>query len=92
MLNCGPYVEHELESHSHHAALDLVLWGHGAPLAWAFAFWGGRFWIFLKRDSDASTYVYAMDATTGALTTALSNTGRTIVGAGVSTCAPVNVN
>jgi hypothetical protein len=34
VLNCGPYVEHELESHSHHAALDLVVWGHGAPLAW----------------------------------------------------------
>lgn len=34
VVNCGPYIEHELESHSHHAALDLVLWGHGAPLAW----------------------------------------------------------
>ncbi|SCL26631.1 Heparinase II/III-like protein [Micromonospora rhizosphaerae] len=34
VVNCGPYIEHELESHSHHAALDLVLWGHGAALAW----------------------------------------------------------
>jgi hypothetical protein len=34
VVNCGPYVEHELESHSHHAALDLVLWGHGVPMAW----------------------------------------------------------
>jgi len=34
VVNCGPYIEHELESHSHHAALDVVLWGHGAPLAW----------------------------------------------------------
>ncbi|PWU45072.1 hypothetical protein DLJ47_35260 [Micromonospora sp. S4605] len=34
VVNCGPYIEHELESHSHHAALDLVIWGHGAPLAW----------------------------------------------------------
>ena len=33
-VNCGPYIEHELESHSHHTALDLVLWGHGRPLAW----------------------------------------------------------
>ncbi|MHB8876486.1 MAG: hypothetical protein ACYC8T_22555 [Myxococcaceae bacterium] len=64
----------------------------GEPLAWAFAFWGGRFWIFLKRTGDSSTFVYAMDASTGALSTALSNTGRTIVGAGVSTCAPVDIN
>lgn len=33
-VNCGPRVSHELESHSHRACLDLVLWGHGQPLAW----------------------------------------------------------
>ena len=33
-MNCGPHVPHELESHSHRACLDLVLWGHGRPLAW----------------------------------------------------------
>jgi hypothetical protein len=33
-VNCGPHIEHELESHSHLAALDLVLWGYGQPLAW----------------------------------------------------------
>jgi hypothetical protein len=33
-MNCGPHVQHELESHSHRACLDLVLWGHGRPLAW----------------------------------------------------------
>ena len=33
-VNCGPRVPHELESHSHRACLDLVLWGHGQPLAW----------------------------------------------------------
>lgn len=33
-VNCGPRVGHELESHSHLACLDLVLWGHGQPLAW----------------------------------------------------------
>ncbi|MEQ7010957.1 heparinase II/III family protein [Actinopolymorpha sp. B17G11] len=34
VLNCGPAIPHELESHSHRACLDFVLWGHGAPLAW----------------------------------------------------------
>ena len=63
----------------------------GVPLGWAFAFWGGRFWIFLKRSGEPSTVVYVMDASTGALSTALSDTGaRNIVGAGVSTCAPIN--
>jgi hypothetical protein len=33
-VNCGPLVEHELESHSHLAALDFVLIGDGAPLLW----------------------------------------------------------
>jgi hypothetical protein len=33
-LNCGPAIPHELESHSHRACLDFVLWGHGVPLAW----------------------------------------------------------
>ncbi len=34
VLNCGPAIPHELESHSHRACLDFVLWGHGGPLAW----------------------------------------------------------
>lgn len=30
----------------------------GMPNAWAFAFWGGDFWIILKRSSDPSTTVW----------------------------------
>lgn len=33
-LNCGPLVEHELESHSHLTVLDFVLIGDGQPLLW----------------------------------------------------------
>ena len=33
-VNCGPAIPHELESHSHRASLDFVLWGYGGPLAW----------------------------------------------------------
>lgn len=64
----------------------------GDPLAWAFAFWGGDFWIFLERVSDSSTNVWKMDGATGQVTSAVANTGRRIVGAGVSTCAPVEIN
>ena len=63
----------------------------GQPTAWAFAFWGGDFWIFLQRQNEASTTVYRMNGTTGAVTTPIPNSGRRIVGAGVSTCAPIMI-
>lgn len=34
VINHGPHVEHELESHSHRAVLDLVLDRAGTPLLW----------------------------------------------------------
>jgi hypothetical protein len=60
----------------------------GAPETWAFAFWGGDFYIFSKQYNEPSTTVYQVSAT-GQLTVYMANTGMTIVGAGVSTCAPV---
>jgi hypothetical protein len=65
----------------------------GTARSWAFAFWGGDFWIFLARGSlDPKTNVYRVKGTDGTLTTAIENTGRRIVGAGVSTCAPVVID
>jgi hypothetical protein len=61
----------------------------GAPRAWAFAFWGGDFWIFLKRQTEQSTIVYQIDSANGTMKGMTAPTGREIVGAGVSTCAPV---
>jgi hypothetical protein len=55
---------------------------HGSN--WAMKFWGGAFWIFLGQS------VYEVSRTTpNMVTTAIPNAGRTIVGAGVSTCAPL---
>lgn len=34
VINIGPHIEHELESHSHRAVTDLVLDGWGRPLLW----------------------------------------------------------
>lgn len=62
---------------------------NGQPLAWAFAFHGGDFHVFLMKDFDSSTTVYHVDGTTGAVKNETSAGGRAIVGAGVSTCAPV---
>jgi hypothetical protein len=61
----------------------------GAPTAWAFAFWGGDFWIFLAKDSETNTTVYQMDGNNGSIKGMTAASGRTIVGAGVSTCAPI---
>lgn len=61
----------------------------GQPLAWAFAAWGGDFWVFLERDTDSATTVYQIDGTTGMLEGMTPTGNREIVGAGVSTCAPV---
>lgn len=54
--------------------------------AWAFAHWGGAYYVFYKTFTDGSTNVYKFQD--GALTTHFANTGKYIVGAGVSTCAP----
>lgn len=64
----------------------------GIPNSWAFAFWGGSFWIFLRRAAEASTSIWEMKASDGTLSAGLMDTGRTIVGAGVSTCAPLTIN
>ncbi|MGE3547281.1 MAG: hypothetical protein AB7L28_25365, partial [Kofleriaceae bacterium] len=61
----------------------------GQPGAWAFAFWGGDFWIFLMKDLEFQTTVYQVDGTTGMVKGMSNAGGRVIVGAGVSTCAPV---
>ena len=64
---------------------------NGIQRAWAFAFWGGSYWIFLQRFADLSTNVWqvSFDESGTHVIEAVHNTGRTIVGAGVSTCAPV---
>jgi hypothetical protein len=60
----------------------------GMPTAWAFAFWGGDFWVFLMKGIEFNTTVYQYDMN-GQMKGSTAAPGRTIVGAGVSTCAPV---
>jgi hypothetical protein len=65
--------------------------GMATSAAWAFAFWGGSFYLFyMLSPPDESTRVYRIDAE-GVLTTHIDVTGLRIVGAGVSTCAPIIV-
>lgn len=66
----------------------------GTVSAWAFAQWGGKFYIFVTTTDIITTNstVRVIDRETGAYEGAiLENLPYTIVGAGVSTCAPVIV-
>ena len=69
--------------------IDLAALGSDQPSAWAFAFWGGRFYIFLMGQFATSTHVWEVDPGTGAADEVIRDSGYRIVGAGVSTCAPV---
>jgi len=51
---------------------------------WAMKFWGGSFWIFL---GNSIYKVIRSDPTT--VIPVIADSGRGIVGAGVSTCAPL---
>lgn len=58
------------------------------PSAWAFAHWGGKFYIFISTQ-DGRSQVLRLDPATGLTEVVVAETNRRIVGAGVSTCAPV---
>jgi hypothetical protein len=55
--------------------------------AWAFAHWGGKFYVFST--VDGNSMVDVIDRKTGEHDTVLERLPNRIVGAGVSTCAPL---
>lgn len=61
--------------------------------AWAFAHWGGRFYIFVTTTDSGTglpnSRVMMFSPVTGMVTPVLDHLPYIIVGAGVSTCAPV---
>lgn len=59
--------------------------------AWAFAFWGGAFYVFIKTFFTPSTEIWKIERDSGRVTRVVASTGHDIVGAGVSTCAPFNL-
>jgi len=63
----------------------------GTMTGYAFAHWGGDYWVFLLKNGESATTIYQVSGSTGAITSTTPTAGRTIVGAGVSTCAPVVV-
>lgn len=61
----------------------------GDVVSWAFAFWGGRFYLFTANLGDDSSHVYRLDPATSEFLEVNPAVGQTIVGAGVSSCAPL---
>jgi hypothetical protein len=55
---------------------------------WAFAFWGGDFYTFTDPLMDQSSVVTRYRPSDGSIVQVATTPGLTIVGAGVSTCAP----
>ena len=62
----------------------------GDPMAWAFAHYGGKFYIFIQ--DIGSPRVIELDSSTGNETVVVPNSPHQVVGAGVSTCAPIQVD
>jgi hypothetical protein len=61
----------------------------GTNTAYAFAHWGGDYWVFLQRNAETSTTVYQVHGADGTIVSMTPGPGHTVVGAGVSTCAPL---
>jgi hypothetical protein len=63
--------------------------GVSTPSDWAFSFWGGHFYLYSAPGKGTGSDVIDYDPSTGAINlTYMTSIGFTIVGAGVSTCAP----
>ena len=65
------------------------------PAAWAFAHYGGKFYVFISTQDiigGITSRVVEFDPAGPSETTVIPNSPHTIVGAGVSTCAPVVVD
>ena len=65
----------------------------GTVAAWAFAQWGGKFYMFVTTSNGftENSTVRTIDRATGAYQLVAQNLPYTIVGAGVSTCAPITI-
>lgn len=60
----------------------------GALTSMAVAFWGGSFYAFVGKVGASASSIYKIDRATGKVDLWIEDASRSIVGAGVSTCAP----
>ena len=64
-------------------------------VAWAFAHWGGKFWIFATRrdpvSSEQTTTLWSVDRVSGMQQMQIASVAYTPISAGSSTCVPVQL-
>lgn len=82
---------------SKQSATHEMMWNlpslNNSVSGWAFAHWGGEFYIFVSTGIQPfNSQVIRFNRETGQATTLLSNQPYRIVGAGVSTCAPIVID
>jgi hypothetical protein len=82
----GPVAVAQIDKSTAKIVAENVLKGVDQGSAWAFAFWGGDFYLFTA-PGNAGTIVQRFRPTDGSITPWADYPER-IVGAGVSTCAP----
>ena len=88
----SPYVRvAQLNKTDGTAISDTQLQGFTPPNDWAFSFWGGDFYMYAYPNASnaPNSSVVQYDPTANTLNLAyIANAGFTIIGSGVSTCAP----
>ncbi len=80
----------ELDKTNGHILSQAPQPGVSIGAAWAFAFWGGDFWLFTS-PNGVSSQVDRYQPKVKNTTTVVPSVGFNIVGAGVSTCAPIDM-
>lgn len=77
----------ELDKSNGNVLSDFELKGVSPPSDWAFSFWGGDFYLYAS--DGGNSHVVHYDPIKKTVDSAyVPDTGMTIIGAGVSTCAP----
>jgi hypothetical protein len=71
------------------AGTDVTLANVPSPNDWAFSFWGGEFYLYTSDGATNSNVVHFDPVTKQADPSYVPDVGFIIVGAGVSTCAPI---
>jgi hypothetical protein len=86
-----PVMVAQIEKTSGATAAPVPMNGVVTPQAWAFSFWGGHFYLYTSLgQGTGGSNVTDYDPASGSVNTGyMTAIGFDIVGAGVSTCAPV---
>jgi hypothetical protein len=69
---------------------DMPVNGVQTPMAWAFSFWGGSFYLYTSADGTTNSTVTKFDPSTKSVDATYQLTAPKVIdGAGSSTCAPL---